>query len=107
MIAELIALAKAADYLVAGHAGNGTSQHLAGECSRSWLVKIQQVPYGTTASFPTSWPRLNIFFGTTVNLAAGPRRQAARVRYHCARVTPPERPRWRSSDSADATAWSG
>jgi tripartite-type tricarboxylate transporter receptor subunit TctC len=72
-IRELIALAKARpDYLVAGHAGNGTSQHLGGELFKIMAgVNIQQVPYrGTTAILPDLLAgRLNIFFGNISNVA--------------------------------------
>jgi tripartite-type tricarboxylate transporter receptor subunit TctC len=72
-IKELIALAKARpDYFVAGHAGNGTSQHLAGELFKIMAgVNLQQVPYrGTTAILPDLLAgRLNIFFGNISNLA--------------------------------------
>ena len=71
-IAELIALAKARpDYLIAGHAGVGTSQHLAGELFKMMAgVNMQQVPYrGTTAILPDLLAgRLNIFFGNITNL---------------------------------------
>jgi tripartite-type tricarboxylate transporter receptor subunit TctC len=72
-IKELIALAKAKpDYFVAGHAGNGTSQHLAGELFKIMAgVNIQQVPYrGSTAILPDLLAgRLNIFFGNISNVA--------------------------------------
>jgi tripartite-type tricarboxylate transporter receptor subunit TctC len=71
-IKELIALAKAKpDYFVAGHAGVGTSQHLAGELFMAMAgVKIQQVPYrGTTQVLPDLMGgRLNIFFGNISNV---------------------------------------
>jgi tripartite-type tricarboxylate transporter receptor subunit TctC len=72
-IQELVALAKARpDYLVAGHAGNGTSQHLAGELFKVMAgVNLQQVPYrGSTAILPDLLAgRLNIFFGNISNVA--------------------------------------
>src|SRR5262245_43200200 len=68
---ELVALAKAQpDLLIAGHAGAGTSQHLAGELfMRMAGVKMQQVPYrGTPAILPDLLGgRLNIFFGNISN----------------------------------------
>jgi tripartite-type tricarboxylate transporter receptor subunit TctC len=71
-IAELVALAKAQPgYLVAGHAGIGTSQHLAGELFKVMAgVELQQVPYrGTPAVLPDLLAgRLNIFFGNISNL---------------------------------------
>ena len=71
-IQELIALGKSKPgYLIAGHAGIGTSQHLGGELFMSMTgVKIQQVPYrGTTAVLPDLLAgRLNIFFGNISNV---------------------------------------
>ena len=71
-VQEVIALAKAKpEYFVAGHAGVGTSQHLAGELFMKMAgVRIQQVPYrGTTAILPDLLGgRLNIFFGNISNL---------------------------------------
>jgi tripartite-type tricarboxylate transporter receptor subunit TctC len=71
-IKELIALAKAKpDLLVAGHAGIGTSQHLAGELFMHLTgVKMQQVPYrGTTQILPDMLAgRLNVFFGNISNV---------------------------------------
>ena len=71
-IQELIALGKSKPgYLIAGHAGVGTSQHLGGELFMSMTgVKIQQVPYrGTTAVLPDLMAgRLNIFFGNISNV---------------------------------------
>jgi tripartite-type tricarboxylate transporter receptor subunit TctC len=68
---ELVALAKAQpELLVAGHAGVGTSQHLAGELFKAMTgVKMQQVPYrGTTQVLPDLLGgRLNIFFGNISN----------------------------------------
>jgi tripartite-type tricarboxylate transporter receptor subunit TctC len=70
-VQEVIALAKAKpDYFVAGHAGIGTSQHLAGELFMSMAhVKFQQVPYrGTTQILPDLLGgRLNLFFGNISN----------------------------------------
>jgi tripartite-type tricarboxylate transporter receptor subunit TctC len=71
-IAELVALAKAQPgYLIAGHAGIGTSQHLAGELFKVMAgVEIAQVPYrGSTGVLPDLLAgRLNIFFGNITNL---------------------------------------
>ena len=71
-IQELIALAKAQPgYLIAGHAGIGTSQHLAGELFKVMAgVEIQQVPYrGSTAVLPDLLAgHLNIFFGNISNV---------------------------------------
>jgi tripartite-type tricarboxylate transporter receptor subunit TctC len=71
-IQELIALAKAKpDYLVAGHAGIGTSQHLAGELFKVMAgVQFQQVPYrGSTGVLPDLLAgHLNMFFGNITNV---------------------------------------
>jgi tripartite-type tricarboxylate transporter receptor subunit TctC len=71
-IAELIVLAKAQPgYLIAGHAGVGTSQHLAGELFKVMAgVELQQVPYrGSTAVLPDLLAgHLNIFFGNISNV---------------------------------------
>src|SRR5262245_22692339 len=71
-IQELVALAKAQPgYLIAGHAGVGTSQHLAGELFKVMAgVEIQQVPYrGSTGVLPDLLAgRLNIFFGNITNV---------------------------------------
>jgi len=71
-IQELIALAKAKpDYLIAGHAGIGTSQHLGGELFKKMAgVQMQQVPYrGSPAVLPDLLGgRLNIFFGNISNV---------------------------------------
>src|SRR6201991_2566064 len=71
-VQEVIALAKAKpDYFVAGHAGVGTSQHLAGELFMKITgARLQQVPYrGTTAILPDLLGgRLNIFVGNISNV---------------------------------------
>ena len=71
-IQELVALAKAKpNYLIAGHAGIGTSQHLAGELFKVMAgVEMQQVPYrGSTAVLPDLLAgQLNIFFGNITNV---------------------------------------
>lgn len=71
-IGELVSLAKARPgYLIAGHAGLGTSQHLGGELFKVMAgVEIQQVPYrGSTAVLPDLMAgRLNIFFGNITNV---------------------------------------
>jgi tripartite-type tricarboxylate transporter receptor subunit TctC len=70
-VQDLIALAKAdPNYLVAGHAGVGTSQHLATELFKKMAgVQIQQVPYrGTPQVLPDLLGgRLNMFFGNISN----------------------------------------
>ena len=71
-IQELVALAKAQpDYLIAGHAGIGTSQHLAGELFKSWPGARSS--RCRTAARPRVLPdllagRLNIFFGNITNV---------------------------------------
>jgi tripartite-type tricarboxylate transporter receptor subunit TctC len=69
---ELIALMKAQPgKLTYGHAGAGTSQHLAGELFKSMAkVDIQPVAYrGTTALLPDLLAgRLHIFFGNISNV---------------------------------------
>jgi tripartite-type tricarboxylate transporter receptor subunit TctC len=71
-VAELVALAKAQPgYLVAGHAGIGTSQHLAGELFKVMAgIEISQVPYrGSTGVLPDLLAgRLNVFFGNITNV---------------------------------------
>jgi tripartite-type tricarboxylate transporter receptor subunit TctC len=71
-IQELIALGKSQpDYLIAGHAGVGTSQHLGGELFKSMAgVGLQQVPYrGSTGVLPDLLAgRLNMFFGNITNV---------------------------------------
>ena len=71
-IQELIALAKAKpDYLIAGHAGIGTSQHLGGELFKVMAgAQFQQVPYrGSTGVLPDLLAgHLNMFFGNITNV---------------------------------------
>jgi len=68
---ELVALAKAdPKFLIAGHAGVGTSQHLAGELFKSMAgVQMQQVAYRGTPGVLTDLlgGRLNVFFGNISN----------------------------------------
>ena len=115
-IAELIALAKARpDYLVAGHAGNGTSQHLAGELFKIMAgVNMQQVPYrGTTAILPDLLAgRLNIFFGNISNLAPLVRDGKLRAFGITSRTRSPLVPELPTMEELgfpgfDATAWFG
>jgi tripartite-type tricarboxylate transporter receptor subunit TctC len=71
-LAELVALARAEPgKLTYGHAGPGTSQHLAGELFKSMArVDIRPVAYrGSTAVVPDLLAgRLDIFFGNVVNV---------------------------------------
>jgi tripartite-type tricarboxylate transporter receptor subunit TctC len=71
-VQELVVLAKEKpDYFIAGHAGVGSSQHLATEMLMSSAgIKVQQIPYrGTTAVLTDLLAgRLNVTFGTTANL---------------------------------------
>jgi len=115
-IAELIALAKARpDYLIAGHAGNGTSQHLAGELFKIMAgVDMQQVPYrGTTAILPDLLAgRLNIFFGNITNLVPLIREGKLRAFAITSRKRSPLVPELPTMEELgfpgfDATAWFG
>jgi tripartite-type tricarboxylate transporter receptor subunit TctC len=71
-LAELVALARAEPgKLTYGHAGAGTSQHLAGELFKAMAhVDIRPVAYrGSTAVVPDLLAgRLDIFFGNVVNV---------------------------------------
>ena len=113
---ELIALAKAQpDYLVAGHAGVGTSQHLAGELFMSMAhVKLQQVPYrGTTQVLPDLLGgRLNIFFGNISNCLPLVREGKLRAFAVTSRKRSPQIPELPTMEELgfpnyDATAWFG
>ena len=115
-IKELIALAKAKpDYFVAGHAGVGTSQHLAGELFMSMAhVKIQQVPYrGTTQVLPDLLGgRLNIFFGNISNVLPLVREGKLRAFAVTSRKRSPQIPELPTMEELgfpdyDATAWFG
>jgi tripartite-type tricarboxylate transporter receptor subunit TctC len=115
-IKELIALAKAKpDYLVAGHAGIGTSQHLAGELFMSMAgVKIQQVPYrGTTQVLPDLMGgRLNIFFGNISNVLPLVREGKLRAFAVTSRKRSPQIPDLPTMEELgfpgyEATAWFG
>ena len=115
-IQELIALAKARpDYLVAGHAGSRTSQHLAGELFKIMAgVNIQQVPYrGTTAILPDLLAgRLNIFFGNITNLVPLIREGKLRAFGITSRQRSPLVPELPTMEELgfpgfDATAWFG
>jgi tripartite-type tricarboxylate transporter receptor subunit TctC len=107
---ELIALAKAQpDYLIAGHAGVGTSQHLGGELFKVMAgVRIQQVPYrGSTGVIPDLLAgRLNIFFGNITNVLPLVREGKLRAFGITSRKRSPQIPscpRWRSSASRVST----
>src|SRR5262245_23851203 len=115
-IQELIALAKAQPgYLVAGHAGIGTSQHLAGELFKVMAgVEIQQVPYrGTPAVLPDLLAgRLNIFFGNISNLLPLIREGKLRAFGITSRKRSPQIPELPTMEELgfpgfDATAWFG
>ena len=115
-IAELIALAKAQPgYLVAGHAGVGTSQHLGGELFKVMAgVEIQQVPYrGTPAVLPDLLAgRLNIFFGNITNLLPLIREGKLRAFAITSRKRSPQIPELPTMEELgfpgfDATAWFG
>src|SRR5712691_6439626 len=115
-IAELIALAKAQPgYLIAGHAGIGTSQHLAGELFKIMAgVEIQQVPYrGSTGVLPDLLAgRLNIFFGNITNVLPLIREGKLRAFAITSRQRSPRIPELPTMEELgfpgfDATAWFG
>ena len=115
-VKELIALAKAKpDYFVAGHAGVGTSQHLAGELFMSMAhVKLQQVPYrGTTQVLPDLMGgRLNIFFGNISNVLPLVREGKLRALAITSRKRSPQIPELPTMEELgfpgyEATAWFG
>ena len=115
-IQELIALAKARpDYLVAGHAGIGTSQHLGGELFKIMAgVEIQQVPYrGSTAVLPDLLAgHLNIFFGNITNVLPLIREGKLRAFGITSRQRSPRIPELPTMEELgfpgfDATAWFG
>ena len=115
-IQELIALGKSKPgYLIAGHAGVGTSQHLGGELFMSMTgVKIQQVPYrGTTAVLPDLMAgRLNIFFGNISNVLPLVREGKLRAFGITSRKRSPQIPELPTMEELgfsgfDATAWFG
>ena len=115
-IQELIALAKAQpDYLIAGHAGVGTSQHLGGELFKVMAgVRIQQVPYrGSTGVLPDLLAgRLNIFFGNITNVLPLIREGKLRAFGITSRKRSPNIPELPTMEELgfpgfDATAWFG
>ena len=115
-IAELVALGKAQpNYLIAGHAGIGTSQHLAGELFKIMTgVSMQQVPYrGTPAILPDLLAgRLNIFFGNISNLLPLVRAGQLRAFAITSRKRSPQIPELPTMEEAgfpgfEATAWFG
>jgi tripartite-type tricarboxylate transporter receptor subunit TctC len=115
-IQELIALGKSRPgYLIAGHAGIGTSQHLGGELFMSMTgVKIQQVPYrGTTAVLPDLLAgRLNVFFGNISNVLPLVREGKLRAFGITSKKRSPQIPELPTMEELgfpgfDATAWFG
>jgi tripartite-type tricarboxylate transporter receptor subunit TctC len=113
---ELIALAKAQpNYLIAGHAGIGTSQHLAGELFKIMAgVQIQQVPYrGSTGVLPDLLAgRLNIFFGNITNVLPLIREGKLRAFGITSRKRSPQIPELPTMEELgfpgfEATAWFG
>jgi tripartite-type tricarboxylate transporter receptor subunit TctC len=115
-ITELIALAKAQPgYLIAGHAGVGTSQHLAGELFKVMAgVELQQVPYrGSTAVLPDLLAgHLNIFFGNISNVLPLIREGKLRAFGITSRKRSPQIPELPTMEELgfpgfDATAWFG
>jgi len=115
-VQEVIALAKQKpDYFIAGHAGVGTSQHLAGELFKVMAgVSLQQVPYrGTPAILPDLLAgRLNIFFGNITNLLPLVREGKLRAFAITSRKRSPQIPELPTMEELgfpgfDATAWFG
>jgi tripartite-type tricarboxylate transporter receptor subunit TctC len=115
-IAELVALAKARPgYLVARHAGIGTSQHLAGELFKVMAgVELGQVPYrGSTSVLPDLLAgRLNIFFGNITNVLPLIRDGKLRALAITSRRRPPLLPQLPTMEELgfagfEATAWFG
>jgi tripartite-type tricarboxylate transporter receptor subunit TctC len=115
-IAELVALAKAQPgYLIAGHAGVGTSQHLAGELFKVMAgVEIQQVPYrGSTGVLPDLLAgRLNVFFGNITNVLPLIREGRLRAFAITSRRRSPQMPELPTMEELgfagfEATAWFG
>jgi tripartite-type tricarboxylate transporter receptor subunit TctC len=115
-IQELVALAKAQpNYLIAGHAGIGTSQHLAGELFKVMAgVEMQQVPYrGSTAVIPDLLAgQLNIFFGNISNVLPLVREGKVRALGITARKRSPLIPELPTIEELgfpgfEATAWFG
>jgi tripartite-type tricarboxylate transporter receptor subunit TctC len=115
-IQELIALAKAKpDYLVAGHAGIGTSQHLGGELFKVMAgVQFQQVPYrGSTGVLPDLLAgHLNMFFGNITNVLPLIRDGKLRAFGITSRKRSPRIPELPTMEELgfpgfDATAWFG
>jgi tripartite-type tricarboxylate transporter receptor subunit TctC len=115
-IQELIALAKAKpDYLIAGHAGIGTSQHLGGELFKVMAgVQFQQVPYrGSTGVLPDLLAgHLNMFFGNITNVLPLIRDGKLRAFGITSRQRSPRIPELPTMEELgfpgfDATAWFG
>jgi tripartite-type tricarboxylate transporter receptor subunit TctC len=115
-IQELIGLAKAQpDYLIAGHAGIGTSQHLGGELFKVMAgVQIQQVPYrGSTGVLPDLLAgHLNMFFGNITNVLPLIREGKLRAFGITSRKRSPQIPELPTMEELgfpgfDATAWFG
>jgi tripartite-type tricarboxylate transporter receptor subunit TctC len=115
-LAELVALAKAQPgYLIAGHAGVGTSQHLAGELFKIMAgVDLQQVPYrGSTGVIPDLLAgRLNTFFGNITNVLPLIREGKLRAFGVTSRKRSPQIPELPTIEELgfpgfDATAWFG
>jgi len=115
-IQELVALAKAKPgYLVAGHAGIGTSQHLGGELFKVMAgVEFQQVPYrGSTGVLPDLLAgHLNMFFGNITNVLPLIREGKLRAFGITSRQRSPRIPELPTMEELgfpgfDATAWFG
>jgi tripartite-type tricarboxylate transporter receptor subunit TctC len=115
-VAELVALAKAQPgTLTAGHAGIGTTQHLAGELLKVMAgIEIQHVPYrGSSGVIPDLLAgRLNVFFGTMAAVLPLVREGKLRALAVTSRVRSPQMPDVPTMEELgfpgfDATAWFG
>jgi tripartite-type tricarboxylate transporter receptor subunit TctC len=115
-VQDLVALAKAdPNYLIAGHAGVGTSQHLGGELFKKMAgVQMQQVAYRGTPGVLTDLlgGRLNIFFGNISNCLPLVREGKLRAFAITSRKRSPQIPELPTMEELgfagfDATAWFG
>jgi tripartite-type tricarboxylate transporter receptor subunit TctC len=115
-VEDLVKLAKAdPNYLIAGHAGVGTSQHLAGELFKKKAgVQMQQVAYRGTPGVLTDLlgGRLNVFFGNISNCLPLVREGKLRAFAITSRQRSPQIPELPTMEELgykgfDATAWFG
>ena len=115
-VEDLVKLAKAdPNYLIAGHAGVGTSQHLGGELFKKMAgVQMQQVAYRGTPGVLTDLlgGRLNVFFGNISNCLPLVREGKLRAFGITSRKRSPQIPELATMEELgykgfDATAWFG